>query len=288
MTGATPLLIRRLLRFCLVTPDAERLAAFYGAALGCRTLSRQRLREDDCWSLWNVANGVKSIRLRLGKEIIELLEFDLPGQPYPPNAGASDLRFQHFAIVVADMAQAYRQLMAVPGWTAISADGPQRLPDNTGGVTAFKFRDPDGHPLELLAFPVAKTPAHWCHHDGNSPYLGIDHSAISVSNSAASSAFYERLGLRISATSLNTGVEQERLDGVRGAHVQVTALAPPDPTPHLELLCYQIPIQTPLLGAQNNDVAATRLVFEAVNPVSMIPSNVIDPDGHRLLIGPAF
>lgn len=36
-----------------------------------------------------------------------------------------------------------------------------RLPESSGGVTAFKFRDPDGHPLELLAFPDGKVPSRW-------------------------------------------------------------------------------------------------------------------------------
>ncbi len=53
------------------------------------------------------------------------------------------------------------RLCSVDGWTAISTDGPQRLPPSSGGVAAFKFRDPDGHPLELLAFPDRKWPAHW-------------------------------------------------------------------------------------------------------------------------------
>jgi hypothetical protein len=33
---------------------------------------------------------------------------------------------------------------------------PQRLPDwnkAAGGIKAFYFKDPDGHPLEILQFP---------------------------------------------------------------------------------------------------------------------------------------
>ena len=32
--------------------------------------------------------------------------------------------------------------------------GPQLLPPSTGSVTAFKVRDPDGHPLELSYNPA--------------------------------------------------------------------------------------------------------------------------------------
>ena len=106
-------------------------------------------------------------------------------------ASASDLCFQHFAIVVADMALAYRRLCSVSGWTAISIDGPQRLPPSSGGVSAFKFRDPDGHPLELLAFPDGRWPAQWRARSNGDLALGIDHSAISVSDSARSIAFYQ-------------------------------------------------------------------------------------------------
>ncbi len=41
------------------------------------------------------------------------------------------------------------------------AAGPERLPARSGGVSAFKFRDPDGHPLELLAFPPEAVPPIW-------------------------------------------------------------------------------------------------------------------------------
>ena len=36
---------------------------------------------------------------------------------------------------------------------------PQRLPDwnaTAGGIKAFYFKDPDGHPLEILQFPAGK------------------------------------------------------------------------------------------------------------------------------------
>ena len=48
-----------------------------------------------------------------------------------------------------------------PGWTPISTSGPQLLPAASGGVSAFKFRDPEGHPLELIAFPPGAVPPQW-------------------------------------------------------------------------------------------------------------------------------
>ena len=49
--------------------------------------------------------------------------------------------------------------MANRHFRPISPDGRVRLPDNSGGVTAYKFRDHDGHPLELLEFPQGRIPS---------------------------------------------------------------------------------------------------------------------------------
>ncbi len=65
-----------------------------------------------------------------------------------------------------------------------ASSGPQRLPDwnkNAGGIRAFYFRDPDGHPLEILQFPADKGNPKW--HDANGRlFLGIDHTAIVISD----------------------------------------------------------------------------------------------------------
>ena len=88
------------------------------------------------------------------------------------------------------------------------------LPESSGGVTAFKFRDPEGHPLELLAFPTHRTPPRWQAAAHPGLFLGIDHSAISVRNTERSLAFYRQLGLRLSAGSLNERNEQQHLDAL--------------------------------------------------------------------------
>lgn len=184
-----------------------------------------------------------------------------------------------------NMHEAYQRLSTVPGWIAIST-GPQQLPASSGDVFAFKFRDPDGHPVELLAYPENKIPTRWAHLQGL--FLGIDHSAISVSDSASSIMFYEKLGLQVSDRSLNHGCEQDHLDGLRRSYVEVTALTPSFPTPHVELLCYRSVLHERTL-LQNNDVAATRLLLEAddLTPAveeAGIPLSMFDPDNHRLLV----
>ena len=117
--------------------------------------------------------SAQSCVMALGDQAIELVEHHPPGAPYPPGSTACDLWFQHFAIVTADMPAAYARLRKA-GATSISNDGPQTLPPEAGNVIAYKFRDPDGHPLELLQFPSNNT-------------VRIDHSAISVSTPSAAS-----------------------------------------------------------------------------------------------------
>ena len=136
-----------------------------------------------------VRGGATSVTSRLGIASIELLEFDHPGNPYAPNLSPFDNEFQHFALVVDDMGIAFSRLSSVAGWSAISTAGPQRLPAGSGGVTAFKFRDPDGHPLELLSFPQGQVPDHWRNQPSGRLFLGVDHSAVSCANAARKHRF---------------------------------------------------------------------------------------------------
>ena len=146
------------------------------------------------------------------------------------------------------MGAAVQRLLA-SGAMPISEGGPQHLPANTGGVTAFKFRDPDGHPLELIAFPPGVGDPRWQRRPDARLTLGIDHFALVVSDVERSIAFYSaQLGFRVVSRTVNRGEEQNRLDGLAGVEVDVIALAPGSgaQTPHLELLGYR---QPPFTGA---------------------------------------
>lgn len=277
--------VRRLARFGLTTPNAGQLSEFYRNALDFRLLGGERRSGAEFERLMGVAGGASAITLGLGDEVVELLQFDRPGWLYPKDAVSSDLSFQHFAIVVADIDLAYKKLISARGWTPISIDGPQQLPASSGGITAFKFRDPDGHPLELLAFPRGRLPPHWQVRFRGNVFVGVDHSAISVSDGDASIAFYEGLGLRVAERSLNVGDEQERLDRIGHVQVEVTALVPEQTTPHVELLCYRSVTRGESAVVRSNDVAATRLVFGVDGPSEKAtPQGLIDPDGHHLVM----
>jgi catechol 2,3-dioxygenase-like lactoylglutathione lyase family enzyme len=279
----------RHLRLCSV--QAKPLAAFYESALGFRRVAVEHLSGARTQERLGVAGRTLRITLELGAQTIKLLQFvDHPGRDYPAGSDASDLVFQHFAVVVADMAAAMEQLSRTPGWAPITRGGPQQLPASSGGVTAFKFRDPDGHPLELLAFPRDNMPTHWRHQQSRGLFLGIDHSAISVADSARSAGFYESLGLKRSGQSVNDDPLQAALDGLEHPVAEVTAMEPAHAAPHVELLCYRKTRNDGPLDLRVNDVAATCLVFEA-DRHSLRPEawdgpvhDLVDPDGHHLAI----
>ena len=284
MAMTDPVKLRGLSRLSLTTADAASLSDFYIRAFGFRRLNETRLAGAAFRQLMGIQSDATCVTLGLGEEIVELMEFDIRGAPYPPDAIASDIIFQHFALVTADMTEAWLALSRTRDWRPITQGGPQRLPQSAGGVTAFKLRDPDGHPLELLAFPRDETPPKWRGTNGAGTCLGIDHSAISVGDTAASTAFYAAHGLHRSSHSHNQGPEQSQLDGLPKATVDVTGLSLEKGMPHVELLCYQH-VRTEHLRLNSNDVAAARLVFESDDV--LMPRRRTDPDGHQLMILPS-
>lgn len=290
--------VRRLSKIVLICKDAAALVTFYARAFGFARCAGPNV-DMALADLIGVAAAEVTL-MRLGDETVALAQTSPQGRSYPADVAGWSPLFQHFAIVVSDMAAAYAALRAVSGWAPISTDGPQVLPASSGGVTAYKFRDPEGHPLEFLAYPAGAVPAHWASRKGQS-CLGIDHSAISVADTEQSVAFYSKLGLKRVASSLNQGLEQERLDGLPSPIVEVTAMAPEmQSTPHIELLCYRGRFPRNQL-ANANDIAATQLVFDAASPIGCDatvaprgrltdaatsqsgPSCMLrDPDGHLI------
>jgi catechol 2,3-dioxygenase-like lactoylglutathione lyase family enzyme len=279
----------RLIRFGLTTQHIERLVGFFAQALDGREIERDRRSGCAFEQLMGVDGGATCVTVALGDALIEILEFDLPGEPYVPHLSPFDNEFQHFGIVVDDMDAAFARLSGIKGWTAISTDGPQQLPAGSGAVKAFKFRDPDGHPMELLSFPKRQVPAHWRARSTGDLFLGIDHSAISCSNAARSVEFYQTLGLEVAAQSFNHGVEQERLDGIDEPQVDVIALAPQTTTPHVEILCYRNTRGARKRPIRCNNISATRLIFESDTESAPLGAGtsamrILDPDGHHILI----
>jgi catechol 2,3-dioxygenase-like lactoylglutathione lyase family enzyme len=274
----------RILRVSRVVSDLGRAEAFYRDGLGFRTTARRHADEATLAALGLGNDDAEEVVMRLGAQEITLVRFSLQGRPYPPGSGSDDLWFQHLAIVVNDMDAAYAHLSSHTGWHPISEAGPQLLPPSNGAVRAFKFRDPDGHPLELIWFPPDQGRPAWHRDASDGPFLGIDHSALSIASTARSLGFYRALGLRVSDRSLNHGPAQARLDGLPGARVRVTGLRPASATgPGLELLGYQPPGRAAGVTFPNDVV--TDWVTLAVSPSpGTVPCAVRDPDGHRLVL----
>jgi catechol 2,3-dioxygenase-like lactoylglutathione lyase family enzyme len=250
--------------------DLDAAAEFYAAALGFQPAGPVTA-DGQLAALLGVAS-VRQLRMRLGAQEIELTQCFPPSAPYPRTMRANDPGFQHIAIITTAIDAASRQALRL-GAEPIS-QRPVRLPASSGGVCAYKFRDPDGHPLEFLQFPDNAD----CPPGGIS---GFDHSAISVTDVARSIAFYTALGLTLGARQLNHGAAQDTLDGLQCAIVDVVALYPEQATPHVELLGYRAPEQRFLAPAGPADLCADRLIFDSTDGALTL---LHDPDRHVILI----
>ena len=308
-------LVRAVGSIGMTVGDMERSVAFYS-----RVLDFEKVSDVEVWGPdWERLQGVfglrmRVVRMRLGDETLELTEYLTPrGRPVPADSRSHDHWFQHVAIIVSDMDRAYARL----GTHRVehASPAPQRLPDwnpNAGGIRAFYFKDPDGHALEVLWFPPGKGDARW-HPPGDRLFLGIDHTAIVVADTARSLRCYrDALGLRVAGESENHGPEQERLNNVFGARLRITTLRAPA-GPGVEFLEYLTPRdgRAAPADARANDLAhwQTSLVagdadavFRAVresacgrlSPEVVAPAEpalgfargvlLRDPDGHGLRV----
>jgi catechol 2,3-dioxygenase-like lactoylglutathione lyase family enzyme len=309
--GERPPIVTSVDSIGLTVSDLDRSVEFYSRVLSFEEVSETEVHGSDYEHLEGVFGlRMRTARMRLGDEFIELTEFLAPrGRPTPPDAQANDRWFQHIAIITSDMDRAYKRLRE--NKVIHASSGPQRLPDwnkNAGGIQAFYFRDPDGHFLEVLAFPPDKGNAKW-HKASNNLFLGIDHTAIVISDTDASLRFYrDVLGLKVVGESENYGPEQERLNNVFGARLRITSLraaagpgvefleylAPGDgrPYPSEEKANDLIHWQTKFLGTNaaeaEMELRKARSVFVSTGVVqpSFAQKSIIvrDPDGHAIQV----
>lgn len=230
-------------RISSTVSNLGRSVSFYERGLGFELVRYEDRSGEDYARLSGVPDAKARVAvLRLGGSEIELVQYTSgTGRRIPTDSKSPDLWFQHFAIIVSDMKRAYAQLKLLRP-IEISAGGPQQLPPSTGNVQAFKFKDPDGHPLELLYFPTGAGRPVWQEPADGRIFLGIDHTAIGIADTAASKTFYaELLGLPVAYETVNTGPTQERLDGTLGAVVHITGVLPPSGGIGVEFLDYRTP-----------------------------------------------
>jgi catechol 2,3-dioxygenase-like lactoylglutathione lyase family enzyme len=295
--------------------DMDRSVAFYSRVLTFEKTSDKEIAGENVERLFGVPGArVRVVRMKLGDESIELVQFIAPrGRSIPADSRSNDLWFQHIAIIVSDMDRAYQVLRE--NRVEHASTGPQRLPDwnkNAAGIKAFYFKDPDEHPVEILEFPGDKGAAKW-HKPSERLFLGIDHTAIAVSNTESSLKFYrDVLGMRVAGESENYGTEQEHLNNVFGARLRITALRAAA-GPGIEFLEYLTPRdgrpipaderandivhrETVLIAldveavAKNFGASKTQFVSSGlvVNPIQQSGTRkafiVRDPDGHAIEI----
>jgi catechol 2,3-dioxygenase-like lactoylglutathione lyase family enzyme len=298
----------------MTVSDMDRAVAFYSALTFQKVSDTEVLGEP-----YEHLEGVFGARLRiarmqLGKEFIDLTEYIAArGRPIPADSRSNDLWFQHIAIVVRDMDQAFEKLRALK--VQFVSTAPQTLPPSipaAAGIKAFYFRDPDQHNLEIIYFPPDKGDPRW-QQKGDNLFLGIDHTAIGIGNTDASLKFYrDLLGLRKAGESENFGTEQEHLNQVFGAHLCITGMRAAS-GPGIEFLEYLTPRdgrprpadvhandivhwQT-TIASDDVDLLAKKLRAAHTNFVSsdvvLMPRDqsrfskgvlVSDPDGHDLLL----
>ena len=229
----------------LTVSDMQRSLDFYTSVLDFTKETDDELAGDAVEQLQGVFGArMRVVRLRLGQEWLQLTQYLAPrGRPAPVDARSDDRWFQHVAIIVGDMDRAYARLRRF-GVQHVST-APQTLPATipaAAGIRAFYFRDPDGHPLEILQFPPDKGDVRW-HRDPSRLFLGIDHTAIVVDDTETSLGFYrDVLGFRVAGESFNFGTEQEHLNNVRGARLRITGLRA-GTGPGIEFLEYLAPTE---------------------------------------------
>jgi catechol 2,3-dioxygenase-like lactoylglutathione lyase family enzyme len=227
----------------ITVSDMDRAVNFYSRVLTFEKVSDTEVAGENYEHLAGLFGlRMRVVRMRLGDEFIELTEYLAPkGRPIPVDSRSNDRWFQHIAIIVSDMDKAYAWLRQ--NKVEHASSGPQRLPDwnkNAAGISAFYFKDPDEHPMEVLQFPPDKGMEKW-HRSADKVFLGIDHTAIVVGDTDASINFYrDLLGMHVVGESENYGPEQEHLNNVFGARLRITALRGTR-GPGIELLEYLAP-----------------------------------------------
>jgi len=310
--SASAQLVKSVESIGMTVSDMDRSLEFFSKVLTFEKVSDVEVAGAEYEQLQGLFGvRMRVARMKLGDEFLELTEYLAPkGRPIPLDSRGNDHWFQHIAIVVSDMDKAYGHLRAHRVQHA--STGPQRIPDwnkAAAGIRAFYFRDPDGHYLEVIYFPPGKGDPRWQRKDR--VFLGIDHTAIVVSNTEQSLKFYrDILGMKLAGESENYGTEQEHLNNVFGARLRISGLKAQG-GPGVEFLDYLAPGDgrpAPLdsrandlwhwqtaMGVGSAEIAAERIKStrtRIVSPrVTALPDKGLgfsngfllrDPDGHAV------
>jgi catechol 2,3-dioxygenase-like lactoylglutathione lyase family enzyme len=298
----------------VMTADIDRSVKFYTNVLTFEKQIEVERSGPEIDELYGVPNArIRAVELKLGNECIEPLQFiGTAGAPVRPDSASIDLSFQHVAIIVSDMERAY----AVPRQNNVAhiSPYPQRLPDwirmplvSRSSISAISM----GTPWRFCNFLRARALQKWQISNGKL-FLGIDHTAIAVSNTNALEFYRNLLGLQVAGESENYGFEQEHLNNVFSAHLRITSLRGPSGM-GVEFLEYITPsdgqpapangcatdishYETVLLvdsiaevnassaGAKNPPLSVKQIAGSEVLFHASQAELIRDPDGHPLLL----
>jgi catechol 2,3-dioxygenase-like lactoylglutathione lyase family enzyme len=278
-----------VVRIGITVTDVDRSVAFFTKVLDFQHVSTREVTGPEVEEVYGVFGArCRIATLRLGSEEVELTQYlASPGRPIPEGSRSNDGWFQHIAIVTTDLEAAYRRLRHFD--VRHASTGPQRLPESipaAAGIGAFYFHDPDGHVLEVIQFPAGKGDPRW--QEAKGLFVGIDHTAIVVTDTERSLGFYrDQLGMRVAGGSENYGREQAHLNNVQSAHLRITTLRAVGGGPGVELLEYLHPRDgRPYpADAKPNDLWHWHTVVRATG-VGDQPRLTRDPDGHAVLFVP--
>lgn len=148
--------IRGVAGAALMVAEASRSADFYERVLFFERVSDMELPGPD--------SRVRIVRMRLGDELIELVEGPVTGRALPP-----------VAIVVNDLEQAHLWLRRHRVTVLSPAPRPDWDPQGDE-LRTVAFRDLDGNPLVLVQFPTGRGDGRWLR-PTDRVFLGIDASA---------------------------------------------------------------------------------------------------------------
>ncbi|MBK7904620.1 MAG: VOC family protein [Proteobacteria bacterium] len=110
--AAAPAAVQSVEAVAIPVTDMDRAVRFYTKVLTFERVADREVAGDAYEHLYGVFGvRLRAVRLRLGDEAIELVQFLAPrGRPPPADSRANDRWFQHIAIVVADLDRAYALL----------------------------------------------------------------------------------------------------------------------------------------------------------------------------------
>lgn len=282
--------------------DVDRSVDFYSRALLFEKVSDVQTSGADVARLFGVSGPrVRVVTMRLGAERLELVEDRGRVSRQPPAEAARDgSAVARIALAVNDIEQAslWLQRQHVQGTPEASADARQ----NTTGVRALSFEDPDGHALEIVEYPAGQGDARW-QRPTDRVFLGIDHAALVVGDTDESLRFYrDTLGLRVTARRESDAPEpssagttgRSRITTLRGGGGPAIELfespAPRDARPASQRGSRQTLVVTtdaklPVAGAGWSSAENERGKIVSIADATLgfrRGVTALDPDGHRV------